>query len=74
MLEPEDVSAILRLRAAGWGTKRISRKLGISRNTVKAYVAAGGWVPYEPPECKKALDGLESWLRERLAAIVAMPT
>ena len=65
MLEPE-VSAILRLSELGWGSKRISRELGISRNTVKEYLAAGGWTPYQQPERKKALDGLETWLRERL--------
>jgi hypothetical protein len=30
MLEPEAVSAILRLNELGWGSKRISRELGIS--------------------------------------------
>jgi len=65
MLEPEEVSAILRLNELGWGSKRISRELGISRNTVREYIAAGGWTPYLQPERKKALDGLE-WLRERL--------
>jgi transposase len=65
MLEPEAVSAILRLSELGWGSKRISRELGISRNAVKEYVAAGGWTPYQQPERKKALDGLEPWLRER---------
>jgi transposase len=65
MLEPEAVSAILRLSELGWGTKRISRELGISRNTVKEYIAAGGWTPYQQPERKKTLDGLEAWLRER---------
>ena len=66
MLKPEAVSAILRLSELGWGSKRISRELGISRNTVKEYLAAGGWTPYQQPERKKALDGLETWLRERL--------
>ena len=66
MLEPEAVSAILRLSELGWGSKRISREFGISRNTVKEYLAAGGWTPYQQPERKKALDGLETWLRERL--------
>ncbi|MGY4625313.1 DNA-binding NarL/FixJ family response regulator [Bradyrhizobium sp. USDA 4486] len=42
MLEPDEVSAILRLNELGWGSKRIARELGISRNTVKDYVAAGG--------------------------------
>jgi transposase len=66
MLEPEEVSAILRLKQLGWGAKRISRELGISRNTVKGYVAAGRWRPYRQPRRKKVLDGQEAWLRERL--------
>jgi transposase len=66
MLEPEEVSAVLRLSEVGWGSKRIARELGISRNTVKHYIAVGGWTAYRQPERTKALDGLEAWLRERL--------
>ena len=66
MLEPDEVSAILRLNELGWGSKRIARELGISRNTVKEYIAAGGWTPYRQPQRKKALEGQESWLKERL--------
>lgn len=65
MLEPEEVSAILRLNELGWGAKRIARELGISRNTAKDYIAAGGWTPYRQPCRKKVLDGQEAWLRER---------
>jgi DNA-binding NarL/FixJ family response regulator len=46
MLEPEEVSAILRLNELGWGVKKISRELGLSRNTVRDYIATGGWTPY----------------------------
>jgi transposase len=66
MLEPDEVSAMLRLKELGWGAKRIAWELGVSRNTVRDYIAAGGWTPYQHPERKKALDGLETWLRERL--------
>jgi cytochrome c553 len=66
MLEPEEVSAILRLNELGWGAKRIARELGISRNTAKDYIAAGGWMPYRQLQRKKALDGHEAWLREGL--------
>jgi len=65
MLEPEEVSAILRLNELGWGAKRIARELGISRNTAKDYIAAGGWTPYRQPQRKKAPDDEEAWLRER---------
>ena len=66
MLEPEEVSAILRLNELGWGAKRIAQELGISRNTAKEYIAAGGWTAYRQARRKKALDGQEAWLRERL--------
>ena len=48
------------------GSKRIARELGISRNTVKVYVAAGGWTPYRQPQRKKSLDGQETWPKKRL--------
>lgn len=66
MLEPDEVSAILRLNELGWGSKWIARELGISRNSVKDYVGAGGWTPYRQPQRKKALAGQETWLKERL--------
>jgi len=66
MLEPEEVTAMLRLNELGWGAKRIAREFGVSRNTVKDYIAAGGWTPYQQPERKNALAGLDEWLRERL--------
>lgn len=66
MVEPEAVSAMLRLKELGWGTKRIARELGVSRGTVKRYLEAGGWQPFKKPERKKLLDGVEDWLRERL--------
>ena len=65
MVEPEAVSAMLRLRQLGWGTRRIAAELGVSRTTVKDYLAAGGWVAYRQPARAKALDGYEAWLQER---------
>ena len=65
MVEPEAVAALLRLKALGWGAKRIARELGISRGTVKRYIEAGGWQPFRKPARRKLLDGLEGWMRER---------
>jgi transposase len=65
MKTPDDVAEMLRLKACGWGLKRIARQLGCSHHTVKAYVAAGGVKPFRAPERRKRLDGLEDWLRER---------
>ena len=65
MLMPDEVSAMVRLHELGWGLKRIAGELGCSRNTVKRYIEAGGWVAYRKPRRKRRLDGLESWLAER---------
>ncbi|MGY3488192.1 hypothetical protein ACVW1C_006075 [Bradyrhizobium sp. USDA 4011] len=66
MKTPDDVAEMMRLRACGWGVKRIARQLGCSHHTVKDYVPAGGVKPFKSPERPKRLDGLEGWLRERL--------
>ena len=65
MKTPDDVAAMVRLKACGWGIKRIARELGCSHHTVKHYVAAGGPVPFKAPQRPKALDGQGDWLRER---------
>ena len=66
MKTPDDVAEMLRLRACGWGLKRIAHHLGCSHHTVRGYVVAGGVKPFKSPERPKRLDGLEGWLRERL--------
>ncbi len=63
MEKPEDVAAMLRLHAAGWGKKRIASELGCSKNTVKRYVEQGGWQPYASGKRDTRLDGHEDWLR-----------
>jgi transposase len=65
MLAPNEVAAIVRLHELGWGTKRISRELGCSRNTVKRYLESGGWVACRRPRRRYRLEGLEDWLSER---------
>lgn len=65
MKTPDDIAAMLRLKACGWGLKRIAAELGCSHHTVKRYVAAGGAQPFHMPKRVKALDGEEAWLRER---------
>jgi transposase len=65
MLAPDEVAAVVRLHKLGWGTKRIAGALGCSRNTVKRYLAAGGWAAIRPKRRKRRLDGLEEWLAER---------
>ena len=65
MRTPEDVSAMLALKALGWGAKRIAAELGCSRNTVRRWLSAGGWRPVAAASRSKRLDGLEDWLGER---------
>jgi len=65
MLVPDEVTAMVRLRELGWGTKRIAREMGCSRTTVKRYLEAGGWIAYRKPRRGRRLDGLERWLSER---------
>jgi hypothetical protein len=66
MVAPEEVAAMLRLKDLGWGSKRIAKELGVSRGTVKRYLAAGGWQPFRTPVRRKLLDGEDAWLNERL--------
>lgn len=65
MKTPDDVAAMVRLKACGWGIKRIARELGCSHHTVRHYVAAGCPLPFKAPKRPKMLDGHEDWLRER---------
>ena len=55
MLTPETVDQIQALFSKGWGKKRIARELGISRTTVKRYIANKTWQPYKSPTRKKKL-------------------
>ncbi len=65
MRVPDEVATMLRLRALGWGTRRIAVELGCDRETVQRYLAAGGWAPYRTPERPGALAGHGAWLAER---------
>lgn len=65
MKAPDEVAAMLRLKALGWGVKRIAREFGCSHMTVRRYLDQGGWVEYQTPRRSKALDDLEDWLADR---------
>jgi transposase len=66
MRVPDEVATMLRLRALGWGTRRIAAELGCDRETVQRYLGTGGWAPYRTPERPGALAGHGAWLAERL--------
>jgi len=61
---PEEVQAMLLLASRGWGSKRISREFGCSRNTVKRYLKLGTWQGYGGSGRAKSLDGLKDWIAE----------
>jgi hypothetical protein len=65
MLEPEEVAAMSRLHALGWGARKLSAEFGCARNTVRRYVREGGPVPYRKIRRGSVFDGLDDWLRER---------
>jgi transposase len=65
MRTPDEVAAMLRLRALGWGERRIATELGCSRRAVRRYLATDGWVSYRTPRRAKLLDGLEAFVAER---------
>src|SRR5437870_13786165 len=65
MRTPDEVAAMLRLKALGWGGRRIAGTFGCSHVTVRRYVEAGGWLRYRASQRAKALDGHEAWLAER---------
>ena len=79
MQTPEEVAATLRLKALGWGVRRIAGELGCSHMTVRRYLAEGGCsvrcigcdVPSSITIASSAMcDGIrsESQVRIRLAA------
>jgi hypothetical protein len=74
MRTPDEVAAMLRLKALGWGIKRIARELGCSHMTVRRYVAAGRYVPYRRPVGRpRALAGLEAGWPNASADTAGMP-
>ena len=66
MLAPQEVQKMLALSALGWGSKRISKELGCSRNTVREYLRQGGWRPMDVASRAGALEPHGEWLAERL--------
>src|SRR5213082_296232 len=67
MQTPEEVAAMLRLKALGWGVRRIAGELGCSHMTVRRYLAPGGWVAYRGRGRgrPRTLTGLDEWVAER---------
>jgi transposase len=66
MKTPDEVLAMVRLKACGWGLRRIATHFGCSRQTVKRYVKAGGPVGFSKPSRRARLSDHAEFLRERL--------
>ena len=66
MRTPDEVAAMQRLHAQGWGTRRIAAAIGCNRETVQRYLAAGSWTPCRVPTRASQLTGHAAWLDERL--------
>jgi hypothetical protein len=66
MKTPQDVAAILKLHQLGWGKEAIARELGISKNTVRRYLEAGGVLESAKPQRSSLLEGQEEWLAQEL--------
>ena len=64
-MKADEVEAMLRLHKLGWGTRCIAREFGWSRNTVKRYVEAGGWMSCGGAGRSGKLAGLDEWLEKR---------
>ena len=65
MMKSDEVEAMLHLRELGWGLRRIAREFGCSRNTVRRYVAADGWMAYIRRSGGGKLEDQAAWLKER---------
>ena len=65
MKAPDEVSAMLRLKALGWGSKRIAAELGCARNTVRRWLTEQDWHACASASRSKKLDGLSDWIAER---------
>ena len=65
MMKSDEVEAMLHLRELGWGLRRIAREFGCSKNTVRRYVAADGWMSYSRRSGGGKLEGQAAWLKER---------
>ena len=74
MLAPDEVAAMVQLHKIAWGTKRIAGELGCSRNTVKRYLAAGGWAAIRPSQRSAVSTGSRNGWRSAFGSTAATAT
>ena len=68
MVEPEVIVKIRGLGAVGWGARRISREVGVARNTVRRYLRGGGLAEVQERPGARRLDDGERLRAEELFA------
>jgi transposase len=68
VLGERDVQGILGLRRRGWQVKAIARELGISRNTVRAWVRRGEGTARPEMGRPRLLEAHEAWIWEHYLA------
>src|SRR4051812_50032377 len=66
MRTPEEVAAMLALKARGWGVKRIAREFGTCPKTVRRYVREGAWSGYTRARRGPALGEVSGWVGGRV--------
>ncbi len=68
MVEPEVIVKIRGLGALGWGARRISREVGVARNTVRRYLRGDGLAEVQERPGSRRLDGGQRREAEELFA------
>jgi transposase len=66
MVDPEIVKQLRALHALGWGSKRIAKELGISRNSVRRYVRDGAAAETQVRPNARTLDDAQRALATEL--------
>ena len=69
MINRDKWGAIASLLAQGVKKKAIARTLGLHIQTVRKWVAEGGWKPFSRPSRGTKLDGYREWAAARLPQI-----
>ena len=69
MVDPPDVELILSLHRKRWSARRIAKQVGISRTTVKRYLALGHFAPYRRSKAADVLADHRSWAESRFLEV-----
>jgi DNA-binding transcriptional regulator LsrR (DeoR family) len=65
MIDPDKCSAVYLLHTEGMGVREISRRLNLSRNTVRRIIKQQGMVPVSPRKDKTHIESTKSFSRRK---------